>query len=92
MRNSIRTSFKPNGKIKESHVEGNCSDKYLYLYKLDDINIDKMFAKQKATHNVPIAMALDENYVYPTVVSITSAMENSNYKANYDFISCIRQI
>lgn len=76
----------PTEKIKESHAEGrNCSDKYLYLYKLDDINIDKMFAKQKATHNVPIAMALDENYVYPTVVSITSAMENSNYKANYDF-------
>ena len=34
---------------------------------------------------VPIAMALDDNYVYPTVVAITSAMENKNPRSEYSF-------
>ncbi len=76
---------KPLEKIKETSISGNCVDKYLYLYKLDDINADQMFDKEKAVNIVPIAMALDENYVYPTVVSITSAMENSNRRVKYDF-------
>lgn len=75
---------KPLEKIKETNIRGNCIDKYLYLYKLDDINTDKMFEKEEVS-TVPIAMALDENYVYPTVVAITSAMENSNRRVKYDF-------
>lgn len=75
----------PLEKIKETNISGNCIDKYLYLYKLDDINTDRMFDKEKEVNTVPIAMALDENYVYPTVVAITSAMENSNCRAKYDF-------
>ncbi len=35
-------------------------------------------------HTVPIAMAADDNYTYPTIVSITSLMVNSNEKTNYD--------
>lgn len=72
-------------KIKESDEIGNCVDKYLYLYKLEDIDVDKMFTEKKQNSNIPVAMAFDEGYVYPTVVSITSAMENSNAGTNYDF-------
>lgn len=75
----------PIEKIKELNIDGNCPDKYLYLYKLEDIDTDKMFAPKKAPDSIPIAMALDENYIYPTIVSITSALENSNYGSKYDF-------
>ena len=34
---------------------------------------------------IPIAMAMDDNYVYPTIVSITSAMENANEETEYSF-------
>lgn len=34
---------------------------------------------------IPIAMAMDDNYVYPTMVSITSAMENINEGNEYSF-------
>lgn len=34
---------------------------------------------------IPIAMAMDENYLYPTIVSITSVMENKNSDTSYDF-------
>ncbi len=36
------------------------------------------------THIVPIAMAADDNYTYPTLVSITSLMENSKKDTHYD--------
>lgn len=75
----------PIEKIKELNIDGNCPDKYLYLYKLEDIDTDKMFAPKKAPDSIPIAMALDENYIYPTIVAITSALENSNYGSKYDF-------
>ena len=81
----FRLPLLPVEKIKESNSHGNCSDKYLYLYKLEDIDIDKMLTPEKIPDSIPMAMALDENYVYPTVVSITSAMENSNRKSKYDF-------
>ncbi len=35
--------------------------------------------------SVPIAMALDEGYLYPTIVSVTSIMENSDKDTKYDF-------
>lgn len=34
---------------------------------------------------IPIAMAMDDNYVYPTIVSITSAMENADQGTEYSF-------
>ncbi len=37
------------------------------------------------TKPIPIAMALDDGYLYPTIVSITSMMENSHENTNYDF-------
>ncbi|MDO4503691.1 MAG: glycosyltransferase family 8 protein [Clostridia bacterium] len=35
--------------------------------------------------NIPIAMALDDGYLYPTIVSITSMMENKNRNSYYKF-------
>lgn len=35
--------------------------------------------------NIPIAMALDDGYLYPTIVSITSIMENKDKNSNYEF-------
>ncbi len=35
--------------------------------------------------HVPIAMALDDGYLYPTVVSITSMMKNKNRNIVYDY-------
>lgn len=37
------------------------------------------------TASVPIAMALDDGYTYPTIVAITSIMENANKKTRHDF-------
>ena len=34
---------------------------------------------------IPIAMALDDEYTYPTIVAITSVMENKNPETKYDF-------
>ena len=33
---------------------------------------------------IPIAMAADDNYTYPTIVSITSLVENSSAETNYE--------
>ena len=38
----------------------------------------------KKSH-VPIAMALDDGYLYPTIVSIKSMMENKNRNSYYKF-------
>ncbi len=72
-------------KIKETNRLGNEPDKYLYLYKLDDINPGNFDDNKKISTTIPIAMALDEGYLYPTIVSITSLMENSNYKTKCNF-------
>lgn len=72
-------------KIKESNEQGNRPDKNLCLYKLEDIDADKMLRPKEAVKEISIAMAFDENYVYPTLVSMTSIMENSNSNINYDF-------
>lgn len=34
---------------------------------------------------IPIAMSMDDNYVYPTIVSITSIMKNKNKNTSYCF-------
>lgn len=72
-------------KIKESNENGNCPDKNLCLYKLEDIDTDKMLRPKEMVKEISIAMTFDENYVYPTLVSMTSIMENSNPNINYDF-------
>ena len=36
--------------------------------------------------NIPIVMATDENYVYPTIVAITSILKNANETTNYKII------
>lgn len=72
-------------KIQETNISWNEPDKFLYLYKLDDINPENFDSGKKSNTTVPIAMAMDEGYLYPTIVSITSIMENSNYKTKYDF-------
>ncbi len=35
--------------------------------------------------SISVAMGLDNNYLYPTIVSIISVMENKNEKTLYDF-------
>lgn len=40
--------------------------------------------KANSERTVPIAMALDEGYLYPTIVSITSMMENAKDDSIYD--------
>lgn len=73
--------------IAENHGNGNEFDKTLYLFKLSDINLDNFDDNQSANtvNNIPIAMALDDNYLYPTIVVMTSIMENSNSKINHEF-------
>lgn len=43
-----------------------------------------IYHKSKQRH-VPVAMALDDGYLYPTVVSITSMMENKSGDTVYDY-------
>lgn len=50
------------------------------------INIFAIDPQQKKSQvNIPIAMALDDGYTYPTIVSITSIMENASRDTYYDF-------
>lgn len=41
--------------------------------------------KTDKIESIPIAMALDDEYTYPTIVAITSVMENKNPETKYDF-------
>ncbi|MBR2734697.1 MAG: glycosyltransferase family 8 protein [Clostridia bacterium] len=41
--------------------------------------------KADKIESIPIAMALDDEYTYPTIVAITSVMENKNPETKYDF-------
>ena len=43
------------------------------------------FEVNGAERSIPIAMALDDGYTYPTIVAITSAMKNANKNTHYDF-------
>ena len=40
---------------------------------------------EKLLENVKISMSTDSKYVYPTIVSITSIMENSKKDIDYEF-------
>lgn len=65
------------------------TNKWVYICILSFfVVICMVFFVKRATassQHVPIAMALDDGYVYPTVVSITSAMENKNPGTFYDY-------
>ncbi len=60
-----------------------------YLSYKDILNLNENNYIQinfKIDNNIiPIAMALDDAFIYPTIVAITSIMENSNPKNKYDF-------
>lgn len=55
------------------------------------IGIFKVFGSSKPANtynyetNIPVAMALDDNYLYPTIVAMTSVLENADSKTKYDF-------
>ncbi len=52
------------------------------------VGASKLFNNSTASQKfsvVPIAMALDDNYLYPTVVAMTSILENADSKTKYDF-------
>lgn len=52
------------------------------------IGTSKLFNNSKASEEfsiIPIAMALDDNYLYPTLVSMTSILENAELKTKYNF-------
>lgn len=40
---------------------------------------------EKTNKSIPIAMALDDGYTYPTIVAITSMMESKTSKSVYDY-------
>ena len=49
--------------------------------KVEMTNTTRLSAQENV---VPIAMAADDNYTYPTLVAITSLMENSKKDTHYD--------
>lgn len=58
---------------------------FLAVFKLG-INTDALEnSTLKVGNSISIAMATDDNYVYPTIVAITSIMEHAEKDENYDF-------
>ena len=53
-------------------------------HKKDSLN-EPFVAQNIVNKGVPVAMALDDNYVFPTIVAITSAMENAHETNEYSF-------
>ena len=45
----------------------------------------KIKSDDEKRHTIPIAMALDDGYIYPTIVAITSMMENKKPETRYDY-------
>ena len=60
------------GDLNESNLYKENSELNI-IYKNLDYNI------------IPISMALDNNYIYPTIVAITSMMLNSNLRIKYNY-------
>ena len=60
------------GDLNESNLYKENSELNI-IYKNLDYNI------------IPISMALDNNYIYPTIVAITSMMLNSNPRTKYNY-------
>ena len=47
--------------------------------------IDKFDNFNREKNIIPIAMALDDGYIYPTIVAITSIVENADFDTKYSF-------
>jgi len=56
----------------------------LEIRNLTEIN-HKYYMNNIENNTIPITMALDDGYIYPTVVAITSVMENANKNIVYEF-------
>lgn len=54
-----------------------------FLTNKSSFNLE--FNYKNSEIKIPIAMALDDGYTYPTIVAITSMMENSYKKTKYDY-------
>ena len=83
--------IKLNNQIKHISIVPSIHPLYYkkHLSKKDILNFNKGNYIQinfKIDDNIiPIAMALDDAFIYPTIVAITSIMENSNPNNKYDF-------
>ena len=76
---------------------GECLDFTLeILEEIFYIGMIRSFRTNKDSHNlqfnyrvsdviIPIAMSLDDGYTYPTIVAMTSILENANSNTIYDF-------
>ena len=62
-----------------SNINRNDNNKYLSNKKLFQIKSDII---KEGKNQIHIAMALDNNFIYPTLVSMTSALYNNNHKEN----------
>ena len=63
---------------------------YLLEIKPCNKNLKKVFIKSNLIYPnpydiIPITMALDDKYVYPTVIAMTSIIETANPTTKYDF-------
>ncbi len=58
----------------------------LFSVETDTSKVEMTSTTRLSAHEnvVPIAMAADDNYTYPTLVAITSLMENSKKDTHYD--------
>ena len=82
-KNNLEKSFEIKFKEETIHytLENN-EDFYLLIIQNNSCN----FVYQNLNYNIiPISMALDNGYIYPTIVSITSIMLNSNNRNKYVF-------
>ena len=82
-KNNLEKSFeiKYNEETIHYTLENN-EDFYLLIIQNNSCN----FVYQNLNYNIiPISMALDNGYIYPTIVSITSIMLNSNNRNKYEF-------
>ncbi len=49
-------------------------------------HVFRVYEKRSTNHEgIPIAMALDDGYTYPTIVAMTSILENAAKETKYDF-------
>ena len=68
------TYFENNSKINDTLIKK--KSYRLFLYKEDYID------KNNKKNQIHISMAIDNNFIYPALVSMTSALENNNKKIN----------
>ena len=68
--------------ITKNNLEKSFEIKYILIIQNNSCN----FVYQNLNYNIiPISMALDNGYIYLTIVSITSVMLNSNNRNKYEF-------